>query len=409
MLFLVLFKESIFFAIQALVINKLRCFLSLLGITIGIFAIISVFTMTDSLEKKLRDSVKSLGDNVVYIQKWPWTFGPDYPWWKYLNRPVPNIGELDMVRRECKKGDAFAFIVNTKATAKYRSSSVENVDVLCVSHEYDQLRSFELINGRYFSEQESSTGRPVCIIGNTIKEGLFQNENPIGKIIKVRNNKLMVIGVLKKEGESTLGSSVDAQIMVPVNFARNIIDLRSDRLDPMIMVRAKPGVSNDELIDELRGIMRAVRKLKPSAEDNFALNETSMLSYQISQLFDAIGVASWIIGLLSILVAGFGIANIMFVSVKERTNLIGIQKSLGAKNYFILSQFLAEAILLSVMGGIMGLLLIYIGTFIAPEFTLSKTNIILGITISAEIGIISGFVPAYNASQLDPVEAIRSN
>lgn len=414
MSFLVLLKESIFFAIQALITNKLRSFLSLLGITIGIFAIISVFTMTDSLEKKLRDSVKSLGDNVIYIQKWPWTFGSDYPWWKYMNRPVPNIGELDMVRRASKKGESFAFLVNTKATAKYRSSSVQNVDVLCVSHEYDRIRSFELVSGRYFSEQESTTGRAVCIIGNTIKEGLFQNENPIGKIIKLRNKKLTIIGILKKEGESTLGSSVDAQIMVPVNFARNIIDLRSDRLDPMILVRAKPGVTNDELIDELRGIMRAVRKLKPTAEDNFALNETSMLSSQISQLFDVVGVASWIIGLLSMLVAGFGIANIMFVSVKERTNLIGIQKSLGAKNYFILSQFLVEAVLLSVIGGIMGLFLIYIGTFIAREFidmefTLSRANVILGIAISAEIGIISGFVPAYNASQLDPVEAIRSN
>ena len=173
MLFLTLFKESFLFAIQALVTNKLRSFLSLLGITIGIFAIISVFTMTDSLEKKLRDSVQSLGDNVMYIQKWPWTFGPDYPWWKYMNRPVPNISELDLVRRQCRKGEAFAFIVTAKATAKYRTNSVENSDVLCVSHEYDRLRSFELVDGRYFSEIESSSGRAVCIIGNTIKEGLF--------------------------------------------------------------------------------------------------------------------------------------------------------------------------------------------------------------------------------------------
>ena len=414
MLFLTLFKESFLFAIHALVTNKLRSFLSLLGITIGIFAIISVFTMTDSLEVKLRDSVKSLGDNVIYIQKWPWTFGPDYPWWKYLNRPVPNISELDLVKRQCKKGEAFAFMVNAKATAKYRNNSVENSDVLCISHEYDKIRTFEVVSGRYFSEIESSSGRPVCIIGNTIAEGLFENEDPVGKEIKVRGSKLTVIGVLKREGESMIGSNIDSQVLVPINYARNIVDLRSDRFEPVILVRAKQGISNEELIDELTGIMRTVRKLKPIAEDDFALNQTSMLSSQVNQLFDVVGIAGWIIGGLSILVGGFGIANIMFVSVKERTSLIGIQKSLGAKNYFVLLQFLVEAVVLSVLGGLIGLLIVYGGTFLAAgaadmDVSLTASNIILGLTISALIGVVSGFVPAYTASQLDPVEAIRSN
>jgi len=414
MLFLTLFKESFLFAIQALVTNKLRSFLSLLGITIGIFAIISVFTMTDSLETKLRDSVKSLGDNVIYIQKWPWTFGPDYPWWKYMNRPVPNISELDEVRRWCQKGEAFAFMVSARGTAKYRNNSVENSDLLCVSHEYDKIRSFEIVNGRYFSETESSSGRSVCVIGNTIAEGLFEYEDPIGKTIKVRDSKLTVIGVLKKEGESMIGSNVDTQVLIPINYARNIVDLRNDRFEPVILVRAIPGVPNDELIDELTGIMRGIRKLKPIAEDDFALNQTSMISAQVGDLFNVVGIAGWIIGGFSILVGGFGIANIMFVSVKERTNLIGIQKSLGAKNYFVLLQFLSEAVLLSVIGGIIGLLLIYGGTFIVEslmemEISLTKSNIILGLTISALIGVVSGFVPAYSASQLDPVEAIRTN
>jgi len=414
MLFLTLFKESFLFALQALVTNKLRSFLSLLGITIGIFAIISVFTMTDSLEKKLRDSVKSLGDNVIYVQKWPWTFGPDYPWWKYMDRPVPNISELGQVERVCKKGEAFAFMISAKGTSKYKSNSVENSDLICMSHEYYKIRSFEVRAGRYFSENESSSGRAVCIIGNTIADGLFGGEDPIGKNIKVRGNKLTVIGVLKKEGESMLGSNVDTQILIPVNYARNIVDLRSDRFDPVILVKALPGISNDELIDELTGIMRGIRKLKPIADDNFALNQTSMLSNKVGDLFNVVGIAGWIIGGFSILVGGFGIANIMFVSVKERTNLIGIQKSLGSKNYFILLQFLAESVMLSIIGGIIGLFLIYIGSFIVEklmemEVNLTQSNIILGLTISALIGVVSGFVPAYNASQLDPVEAIRTN
>ena len=414
MIFLRLFGESIGFAWSALVTNKLRSFLSLLGITVGIFAIISVFTMTDSLESKLRDSVKSLGDNVIYVQKWPWTFGPDYPWWKYIQRPVPSINELGLVERNSLKGEAFAFEVTAKGTAKYRSNSVENSDLICVSREYDKIRSFEIREGRYFSENESSSGRAVCIIGNTIADGLFGVEYPIGKEIKVRGSKLMVIGVLKKEGESMIGNNVDTQVLIPINYARNLIDLRSDRFDPVILVKAKAGVTNDELIAELMGVMRGIRKLKPIADDDFALNQTSMISGQIGDLFNVVGIAGWIIGGFSILVGGFGIANIMFVSVKERTNLIGIQKSLGAKNYFVLLQFLFESVMLSVIGGIIGLILIYVGTFIVSslmdmEINLTQSNIILGLTISALIGVVSGFVPAYNGSQLDPVEAIRTN
>ena len=410
-----LLKESFLFAIRALVANKLRSFLSLLGITIGIFAIISVFTMTDSLESKLRDSVKSLGDDVIYIQKWPWTFGPDYPWWKYMDRPVPNISELDMVKRLCTKGEAFAFMVDANGTAKYKSNSVENADMVCISHDYNQVRACNIVNGRYLTEAESIAGKPVCVIGNTIADGLFWSDDPIGEYIKVRGSKLMVIGVLKKEGESMIGSNVDTQVLIPINFARNLVDLRNDRFEPVILVKAKPGISNDELIDELTGVMRTVRKLKPIADDDFALNQTSMLSSQVNSLFDVVGIAGWVIGGFSILVGGFGIANIMFVSVKERTNLIGIQKSLGAKNYFILFQFLSEAVMLSLIGGIIGLVITFTGTLIVGQFMdsvevhLTQSNVILGLTISILIGVVSGFVPSYNASQLDPVEAIRSN
>jgi putative ABC transport system permease protein len=414
MLFLTLFKESFLFAVQALVTNKLRSFLSLLGITIGIFAIISVFTMTDSLEKKLRDSVKSMGEDVVYIQKWPWTFGPDYPWWKYMNRPVPNISELNEVQRQSQKSESSCYSVSTPYTVKYKSSSVENANTICASQEYYMVKTFEVGEGRYFSEMESASGRPVALIGSTIAEGLFSQEDPIGKTITVKGSKLVVIGVFKKEGESMIGNSMDAIVLIPINFARNLVDLRSDRIDPVIRVKAKAGIPNDELIDELTGIMRGIRKLKPIEEDNFALNQTSMLSKQFDGLFSIVGIAGWIIGGFSILVGGFGIANIMFVSVKERTNLIGIQKSLGAKNYFILLQFLSEAVMLSVIGGTFGLLLIYSGTFIVEaamdmNVNLTRSNVILGLTISALIGVVSGFVPAYNASQLDPVEAIRTS
>lgn len=394
--------------------NKLRSTLSLLGITIGIFAVIMVFTIVDSLEQNLRKSVQSLGDDVVFIQKWPWTFGPNYPWWKYMNRPLPDYKELDYVLENCDGAQSAAFMVSASTTVKYQSSSIENVGVVCASHQYDKVKNFEIAEGRYFTEIESSSGRPVGVIGDVLAKVLFPNQDPIGQTIKVRGAKVMVIGVFKKEGESILGGSVDTQVLIPVNYARSLIDINDENLDPQILVRAKPGTSNDELISELTGLMRSKRRLSPIEEEDFALNQTSLISNQFDSLFDVVGIAGWIIGGFSILVGGFGIANIMFVSVKERTNIIGIQKSLGAKNYFILMQFLFESVFLSVIGGFIGLLIVYLLTLIAGdsvgmEIQLSRSNIILGFTISILIGVVSGFVPAYGASQLDPVEAIRSN
>ena len=410
----VLFKESLLFAWQSLVSNKLRSFLSLLGITIGIFAIILVFTIVDGLESNIRGSVESLGNNVVYVQKWPWTFGPDYPWWKYINRPTPQYYELDEMQKRCKTTEAIAYRIGARKTIKYRSNSVQNAVVAGISHDFYRIKSFDLSSGRYFTQNETEAGYRLVLIGAEIATGLFGEDDPLGKQIKIAGQKATIIGVIKKEGESLLGMSFDYQVVTPYNFARYMIDVRSERSDPTIYVKAKPNVSNAEMMDELTGVLRGLRKLKPAADPNFALNETSLLSKAFDALFDIIGTAGWIIGGFSILVGGFGIANIMFVSVRERTNLIGIQKSLGAKNIFILFQFLSESVLLSFIGGFFGLILTYIITELGKgamgmDISLSSNNIILGFTISILIGIISGFIPAYSASQLDPVEAIRTN
>ena len=411
---LILVKESLLFAWQSLAANKLRSFLSLLGITIGIFAIILVFTIVDSLENNIRGSIKTLGNNVVYVQKWPWLFGPDYPWWKYINRPTPQYYELDELQQRCKSTEALAYRLGARKTIKYKSNSVQNAVISGVSHDFYKIKSFELSAGRYFSQNETDAGYHVALIGAEIAAGLFPNEDPIGKEIKISGQKATVIGLIKKEGESLLGNSFDYQAMIPFNFARYVMDTKSENSDPAIYAKARPNVTNAEMMDELTGLLRGIRRLIPLAEPNFALNETSLISKGFDGLFEVIGLAGWIIGGFSILVGGFGIANIMFVSVRERTNLIGIQKSLGAKNIFILVQLLGESVLLSTIGGFFGLLFTYLMTFLGQsvmhmEISLTGTNIILGFTISVLIGIISGFIPAYDASQLDPVEAIRSN
>tara|TARA_B110000977_G_scaffold97724_1_gene128656 strand:+ start:3705 stop:4955 length:1251 start_codon:yes stop_codon:yes gene_type:complete len=414
MIFLKIFQESFRFAIQALIGNKLRTLLSLLGVTIGIFAIISVFAVVDSLERNIRTSVESFGDNVVFVQKWPWSMGDDYPWWKYYQRPLPTIQELASLELRLEKAEAVAFVGRAgNKTAKHQSNDVEGVGVAAVSHGYQNVYGFELSSGRYFSIMESTTGKPVAIIGYNIAQSLFEGESPLGKSIKFMGNKATIIGVFKKTGDSVIGSSDDDNIVIPVKYGRNFIRLNSESTNPMFMVKAKQGVSNEQLKDDLTRVMRSVRRLSPKVDDDFALNETSIISKGIDVLFNVIDLAGIIIGGFSLLVGGFGIANIMFVSVKERTNIIGIQKAIGAKNHFILLQFLFEAILLCLLGGVIGLSIVYGGTLIASyyidfEIYLSANNIFSGLLVSVLIGVISGLIPAITASKLDPVEAIRS-
>ncbi len=412
-IFIRLLRESYLFALSAIVVNKVRTILSLLGITIGIFSIISVFTVFDSIERTLRDSINTLGSNVLFVQKWPWAFGGDYPWWKYMKRPEPSMADLQEIQRRSQASEASTYFVATNRTVKYAGSSVDNASVVAISHDYNVVNSIEFFDGRYFTPEESAGGRPVAIIGDEISRTLFQNADPLGKKIKVFGQQIEVIGLLKKEGEKSFGNSNDNQVLIPINLGRNFIDLKGDNIGAAIMVRAKPMVSNEELADELTGIMRSVRKLKPGVEDDFSINETSVITQGFDQLFNIVAIVGWIIGGFSLLVGGFGIANIMFVSVKERTAQIGIQKSMGAKNYFILQQFLFEAVFLSLFGGMVGLLIIFIITQLISAFSdmnliLTFGNIALGVTVSAVIGLVSGFIPAWSASRLDPVEAMRS-
>ncbi|GGG44684.1 ABC transporter permease [Hymenobacter glacieicola] len=410
--------ESFRFAWQALKANLLRTILSLLGVTVGIFAIIAVFTVVDSLEANVRQSMSFVGDKVIYVNKWPWVFERDFAWWKYFKRPVPTVREFRGLQRNLGPNNkGIAIFANTSGNLfQAANNSMEGCNLQGVSFDFRQVSDVPIAQGRYFTSQEVDASRNVAIIGADIAENLFPNGSALGQEFKTRGQKFVVIGVMQKEGKKLLDTpSNDTNCLIPFGMFTKMFALTTNGMGGVSPTIAIKGTDEDPgLLDleyELKGTMRNIRGLKPRDEDNFALNRPEMLANAITQLFSVIGIAGAVIGSFAMLVGGFGIANIMFVSVKERTNIIGIQKSLGAKNYFILFQFLFEAVFLCLLGGAAGILLVWLIALVPQDalpLFLSWGNVSLGLTVSVVIGVLAGIIPAVLAANLDPVIAIRA-
>jgi putative ABC transport system permease protein len=408
-----LLNEGFVFAFKSVVVNKLRTFLSLFGITIGIFCIISVFTVLDWLEKSIRDSINSMGSNVVYVQKFPWSFDGNLAWWDIIKWPSVSISDYQAVINKSTKAGAVSYVIAKSDKVKYKNNVANDASLAAVTDDLEKVVLFEIAKGRYFSPFEYLSGSNVAVLGAEIAERLFVNADPLGKEITMAGGyKARVIGILKKEGQGGISlSNVDQITLIPLNFGRNFINIRNRFVDSQMMIKAKPDISVTELSDELTMVLRASRRLKPVEITNFSINTATMLSQGFESVFKGINIGGWIIGAFAILVGGFGIANIMFVSVRERTNIIGIQKALGAKKFIILQQFLTESVLLSVTGGMLGLIMIFLTTLVINylydlNMFLTLGNIVLAVFISAVIGIVAGYAPANAAAKMNPVDAI---
>jgi putative ABC transport system permease protein len=364
------------------------------------------------MEKAIRESIASMGDNVIYVQKFPWSFDPNLAWWDIIKWPSISQDDYNAMVNRSTKSAAVCYSVFQSRQIKYKSNVANDALIWAASHEFENVRSFEIEKGRYFSPEESASGKNVAIVGSVLAERLFEKTNPVGKEISIGGNKSMVIGVFRKEGKGGLSDDgMDEQTLVPINYAKNFVNLRNKNINSMLMVKAKEGVSVNELTDEATMVLRAARRLQPDQIANFSINQASLLTQGFEAVFVGINLGGWVIGGFSILVGGFGIANIMFVSVRERTNQIGIQKALGAKKFFILQQFLVESILLSMIGGILGIIMIMLGTvginyIYELDIHLTLSNAILALVISGVIGVVAGYAPASAAAKMNPVEAI---
>jgi putative ABC transport system permease protein len=402
-------------ALQELWKNKLRTFLSLFGITIGIFCIIGVLATVNSLEQNIQNEVKSLGNNTIYVDKWDYSAGggPDYPWWKYVNRPSPKYEEVKHIKERTSTAKYAAFAISAQDNVEFGGNLLSNVKIYGVSQDFEDIQPVEIGDGRYTSDAEFDRGSNIIIIGNDVAEKLFgSTELAVGKELNVRGKKMLIIGVIKKQGKQMIGGwDFDQSVLIPYQYAKTVIDER--RGDPVIMVQGQDNLSSKALKDDLTGTMRAIHKLTPTQEDDFALNDVNDFSESISEAFVGLNIGGWAIAALSLIVGMFGVANIMFVSVRERTSQIGLKKAIGARSGVILTEFLLESAFLCIIGGLIGLTLVFLLTVILsqalnfPVF-ISTTYMLLAILICIIVGILAGFIPALQAAKMDPVVAIRS-
>ena len=403
-------------ALQELRVNKLRTFLSLFGITIGIFCIIGVLATIDSLQTKIKSDLSSFGNNTIYIDKWSYGGGGgegDYPWWKYMKRPSMKVSEMETIQKKSYLASNIAFFVSSTQSFTYEENILKGINMYGITNDFNKIQAFNIGYGRYFKDTDFERGVPLGVIGYEVASELFgKPEKALGKIVSYRGRRLAVIGIIEKQGSSMIGGfDYDKSCIVTYNYFASVFN--PDNSSPYIMVQAKPGIPSKALQDELNGVMRQLRKLSPTQEDNFTCNDVAQFKDQIESVFGSINSGGWAIAGLSLIVGAFGVANIMFVTVRERTSQIGLKKAIGARSSTILYEFLLESAFLCIIGGLVGLFLVWIlalslSAVLPFAITIAPSIIGLALSICIILGVIAGIIPASIAAKMNPVDAIRS-
>lgn len=414
-LFFKIIFGSIVQGIEQLISNRLRSVLSLLGITIGIFSIISVLSAVDSLEESLLSNFNKLGDNVIYIDKNPWNDRSRRNSSEIDKHREPTFDEFNMLRERMDGAKYISFSSFTGlGNLRYGNHEVEGGYMMGISENYGDLANLKLKEGRYFNYSELRNGAEKVILGHSLANSLFQKLNPIGKEVKIKGTKYQVVGVIEEDGESMFSVlPYDIVAMVPLNHLRTFSNIDDERNGRMLGLTPKKGVTLSELENETISVLRSYRLLKPLESNNFFINKISMVRSMTKDIFSILSKVGFLIGIFALIVGLFSVANIMFVSVKERTNIIGVKKALGAKSYIILIEFVTESIILCLIGGAIGISLVLLIVQLVDRYSsfvavLSLNNLIIGLVLSVFTGILSGIIPAYHASKMDPVEAMRS-
>jgi putative ABC transport system permease protein len=401
-------------ALQEFRSNKLRTFLSLLGITFGIFCIISVLSTISSMQLAINNDLKSFGTKTIYIDKWQYGGGPDFPWWKYVKRPTPKFEEARLLKMKVPEAPHIDFEMDNNGNVDYGDNSLTGVQYYGNTEDFDKIEQVTIGAGRYFQQADFDRGTPYIVMGYRIAQRLFGVPyRAVGKSVKLKDGKLaIVIGVVGKQGQSLINAwDFDNSILLTYNFMRQFF--REEYSNPKILAQGDSTITSTALTEEIRGAMRSIRKLSPTQEDNFAVNNIDNLSKFLEPIFAGMNIGGWAIAALSLIVGMFGVANIMFVTVRERTSQIGLKKAIGAKRGSILMEFLLESAFLCIIGGLIGMAAVFVLTIIFSSIfnfhVFIPLNIIgLAVFMCLFTGVLAGIIPAFVAARMDPVVAIRS-
>ena len=407
MRFLYSIIEGIKIAFHALRTNKVRAFLTTLCIIIGITMVTIVDAVTTGMDETFDRSMAMMGQNVVYVEKWPWGDDDDVKWWEIQNRQEMKVDYADYIEDNSKYASVVSAAAGRGTSIRYKDKLANGVRVSGVTSNYLEVQGLDIEEGRMLTQQEGRSGSKVAIIGETLREALFEEQSALGKEVRFNGQKFTVIGVLKKQGSFLGLIDTDNQIIIPINAYAQIFGLRRG-LQIGIKFPSEEALLEGEY--EVEGLMRRVRQLDAAEDNDFAINKPEAFKEQLEGVKSGIYIGGFALVGLSLLIGGVGIMNIMFVSVRERTKEIGIRKAVGAKSWEIMSQFLIEAVVICMLGGVVGVALAGLAVLGIDQVFTATMNfnvIFVAFSLCTLVGLTFGFIPAFKAAKADPIESLR--